>query len=149
MPVNFKDLLGVQVDSAERPVNFPVGQYDAIVMNYEFGESAQKGTPFCQFNIKLTAPREDVDDDQFEAAGGMEKLNARAPLRLTFYVTDNALYRLREFLENTMELPKEGRNFDEVIPEAANLPLVVTIKHRAGQKEGEFFMEIADHAPAE
>ena len=143
--VNFNELLGVQVQSVERPKNFPVGLYTSIVVNHEMGKSSRKETPYVRFPIKLLGPGEDVDQELFEEAGGMEELNARKPLNLDFYLTKDAIYRLREFLEDTLDLSCSGRNFDEVIPETTNAQLTVVIGHRQGNKEGEIWMEIADH----
>jgi len=146
--VNFNALLSVQIDSVERPKNFPVGHYESLVASYEFGKSSQKETPYARFQIKLLGPSEDVDEDLFEAAGGMEALRERKPVPMTFYLTKDALYRLREFLENGLALSCSGRNFDEVIPESANVPLTVHVSHRAGQKEGEFYMDLDDYMKA-
>lgn len=142
--VNFNELLGVQVQSVERPKNFPQGSYSAIVVSHEMGKSSRKETPYVRFPIKLLGPGDDVDEDLFEGAGGMEALNNRKPLSKDFYLTKDAIYRLREFLEDCLDLSCSGKNFDEVIPETTNRPLTVVISHRAGEKEGEFWMEIAD-----
>ena len=147
--VDFKELLSTQIESAERPKNFPVGHYDAVVAAHEIGKSSQKETPFVRFPIKLVGPGEDVDAELFEEAGGMEALRERKPVPMTFYLTKDALFRLREFLENGLALDCGGRNFDEVIPETVNMPLVVHVSHRAGRKEGEFFMELDDYLKAE
>lgn len=146
--VNFSELLSAQVDTVERPKNFPAGPYSAIVVSHEQGTSSQKGTPFVRFLIKLISPLEGVPMDEFEEAGGMEALNARKPLRVEFYLTKEALYRLREFLESSLELSCDGRTFDEVIPESTNAALTVTIKLNPGSKPGDIFMNIDDHAKA-
>ena len=146
--VNFADLLNVQVDTAERPKSFPVGNYQAIIAGHEFGTSSKKGTPYVRFWCKLTGPNEDVDEDDFETAGGMEALQARKPIKLDFYLTGDGMYRLREFLEDSLELQCAGRSFDEVIPEATNVTFTATIKHDAGQKVGETYMNIDDYGIA-
>lgn len=148
MTANFEELLGVQVDTVERPKLFPIGTYDAVLGKYETGESSQKGTPYVRFPVKLTGPREDVDQNDFEDAGGMEKLMSRSPLRHDFYLTPDATFLLRLFLENDLQMEIHNRNFDSVLPETDGMPLLVTIKHRPGRNEGEFFMEIADTAAA-
>lgn len=146
--VNFNELLSVQVESVERPKNFPMGHYDAVIAAHEMGTSSKKGTPYVLFRVKLLGPGEDVDQELFEEAGGMEALRERKPVDLTFYLTKDAMYRLREFLENGLAMNCGGRNFDEVIPETSNAPIIVQVGHRAGQKEGEFFMEITDYVQA-
>ncbi len=146
--VNFNELLSVQIESVERPKNFPVGHYESVIAAHEVGKSSQKETPFVRFQVKLLGPGEDVDVDLFEQAGGMEALRERKPVPMTYYLTKDALYRLREFLEDGLGLNCSGRNFDEVIPETVNASLVVHVSHRAGQKEGEFFMELNDYMKA-
>ena len=146
--VNFNELLSVQVESAERPKNFPIGHYESVVQSHEMKESSQKGTPFVRFWVKLIGPGEDVEDEPFQEAGGMDALRERKPLWMDYYITKDALYRLREFLQDGLGLSCEGRNFDEVIPESTNAPLTVHVRHRAGQKEGEFFMDLDDYMKA-
>ena len=147
--VNFNELLTMQVESAERPKNFPVGSYSAVIAGHEFGKSSQKNTPYVRFHTKLLGPGSDVDPDLFDEAGGMEALAERKALRQDFYFTKDAVYRLREFLEEALLLNCAGRTFDEVIPEATNASLLVTIRHQAGTREGEFFMFIHDCAPVD
>ena len=148
MSANFGELLGRAVESVEPPKKFPVGSYDAMVLGYEQLESSKKGTPFIRFAVKLLAPRDDVDMEAFEEAGGVEKLNERT-MRLDFYLTDDAFFRLRQFLENTLELQASGRTFDQVIPESKNCQFIAKVGHeKSTQKEGEFYMVIQDHAAA-
>lgn len=147
--VDFGKLLSVQVDSVERPPLFPAGHYRTLVQSYELDESSRKKTPYCRFNCKLLAPGEDVDMDLFEDAGGIAKLNERKTLRYDFYLTPDAYYRLREFLEEGLALNCAGRAFDQVIPDAVNMEFMAEVTHAAGQKPNEFYMEITDHAPAE
>jgi hypothetical protein len=148
MTTNFEELLGQQVESVEPPRLFPIGSYDAVLGRYETGNSSNKGTPFVRFPVKLVGPKEDVDQDEFEAAGGMEKLINRSPLRLDFYMTPDASFRLRQFLENTLEMDSHNRTFDSMLPETDGMSLVVQIKHEAGQNEGEMFMRIGGTAAA-
>lgn len=146
--VDFKALLDVQVDSVERPPTFPAGSYNAVVVAYEYGTSSKKGTPYCRFEIRLSSPQEGVDPDLFEEAGGMEKLADRKNMNLDFYLTNDAKYRLRKFLENTLEINCSGSTFDQKIPEAVNTPFTAEISHDKGEKEGEWWMRIADTSRA-
>ena len=146
--VNFAELLSVQVDTVERPKSFPIGSYDAIVVSHEMGKSSQKETPFVRFWCKLLGTQEDVDEELFEDAGGLEELAARKPIKLDFYLTTDAMYRLREFLEDSLDLSCQGRTFDVVIPEATNVSFTAGIIHDAGKKPGEVYMNIDSHAKA-
>jgi len=144
--VDFNKLLKTQVDQIEKPKLFPAGNYDGIIVSYEF-PTARTGTRGVQFNLKLIGPREDVDSNLFEEAGGITKLQEKSPLKHTFWITPDSFYRLGDFLKDVLELPA-GRPTDEVIPDSVNVPLVVSIAHQAGQKEGEVFLSIEDVGPA-
>ena len=146
MVANFEELLGVQVESVEAPKLFPAGPYNAVLGKYETKESSQKGTPFVRFPVKLTGPSDGVDLDEFEEAVGMEKLMTRNPLRLDFYLTPDATFRLRNFIENSLEMDIHNRNFDSLLPECDGIEFTAIVKHVPGQREGEVFMNIDDTA---
>lgn len=147
--VHFGELLGIQVDTVERPKSFPIGPYNAIVASHEYGKSSQKETPYVRFWCKLLGPLEGVDEELFEEAGGLEALAARKPIKLDFYLTADAMYRLREFLEDSLDLNCSGRTFDVVIPEATNVSFIADITHDVGTKPGEVYMNIRSTAKAE
>ncbi len=147
--VNFTDLLSKQVESVERPPVFPAGHYLSTILGHKLDTSTNKGTPYCRFEVKLISPGEDVDEDLFEAAGGQEALDKKKPLNHDFYLTADAFYRLREFLEDGLKLGVSGRNFDEVIPETTNMSYLAKIKLAAGTREGEYYMNINDYAATE
>ncbi len=148
--VDFRALLQTQVEDAERPPTFPIGNYESIVTGHEMGKSAKKGTPFVRFHIKLISPTEDVDPELFAECGGIAKLTDRKAMHKDFYITGDALYRLREFLEGPCQLSCSGRAFDEVIPEATNISILSHIAHRQGEgtKSNETYMDLDDFASA-
>lgn len=148
MTADFKALLSQQVQSVEAPKLFPIGNYDAICGAHELLESSKKETPFVRFQVKLVGPREDVDPDDFEEAGGMEKLQSRSALRYDFYLTPDAYFMLRQFIENSLDIQCSERSFDEVLPETEGVPFIANIRHTPGQREGSMYMEIAGHAIA-
>ncbi len=148
--VDFNALLKTSVEDAERPPTFPIGNYESIITGHEIGKSAKKGTPYVRFFIKLLNPTEDVDPELFQDCGGIAKLSDRKAMPKDFYITGDALYRLREFLEGPCQLSCGGRAFDEVIPEATNVTLLSHVAHRQGQgaKENETYMDLDDFASA-
>lgn len=146
MTTNFKSLLSQQVDSVEPPKLFPAAAYESVIVDHEFGESSQKGTPYVRFHVKLINPVGEFDQDAFDEAGGMEKLSARNPLRYDFYLTDDAFFRLKNFLKDGLKLETSGRNFDQLLPETKNMGFVANVTHRAGREAGSMFMEINGYA---
>jgi hypothetical protein len=55
----------------------------------------------------------------FSAAGGAERLS-KMKLGLDFYLTEDAMWRLREFLEDSLRIDCTTRSFKEAIPYAVN-----------------------------
>ena len=145
--VDFAALMNKPVEEAVRPPTAPAGHYLAGIVSHEFGTSTKKGTPYCRFNFQLLAAQDDVDEEILEAAGGVEFLNKKR-MRYEFYLTDDAMYRLREFLEEALELNCSGRNFDEVVPESANMQVIVEIVHTLSDDGSETYANIGTFAKA-
>jgi hypothetical protein len=127
----FTSLLEKKVADVERPVPLPPGSYDALVKSFDFGEARnEKKTPYVKFTYNILSPREDVDADAFEECGGMARLS-RAAINDSFYITEDALFRLREFLEIKLGLEDEvaEMSLKEAISEAINRSVVVQLIH--------------------
>ena len=145
--VDFAALMNKPVEKAVRPPTAPAGHYLAGIVSHEFGTSTKKGTPYCRFNFQLLAAQDDVDEEALEEAGGVEFLNKKR-MRYEFYLTDDAMYRLREFLEEALELNCSGRNFDEVVPESANMQVIIEITHTLSDDGKETYANIDTFAKA-
>lgn len=129
----FQDLMNKEVDEIEAPKVVPVGTYEAVIETHEFGESSKKQTPFVQMNLKLLSPEEDVDQDEFEEFGGMEALAGKT-VREQFYLTPDALIRLRRFLE-VLPIEISGKKLNEAVQEVNGQPVKVYIKHELVQDQ--------------
>ena len=124
---NFSSLLDDIATEVNRPKPLPVGTYTCVVGRWEKGESSKKKTPFVKFPLRVIAALGDVDPQELEAMGGYEGRN----LSVTFYTTEDAIYRLDEFhvhcgidiAEN--ELSRKALN-DEVL----NAQVGVVVSHR-------------------
>ena len=131
-PVNFKDLLDKKVEDTERPKPVPVGTYRLQIQGHEFGRSSQKKTPYVRFSFKIVQPGEDAEMSDLEGINWGKKT-----LRDDFYLTEDAMYRLRDFLEKNLQLNGTGRSFDELLPETKNMELEAYISQNPSQKEGD------------
>ena len=78
-----------------RPKPLPEGTYLCVVKEYERGASAKKNTPYTRFILEVVSAMDDVDQEALAAAGGIEKKT----LRVDFWETADAIYRLDEFHE--------------------------------------------------
>jgi hypothetical protein len=106
----FANVLTKTVASTEAPKPVPVGTYLLVVKDFEFGESSKKKTPFLRVNYGIIAPGQDVDPTQL-AGFDLAKKN----LRDEFYLTDDALFRLRAYIENSLGIAIGQRNYGDII----------------------------------
>src|SRR5262249_22764520 len=98
-------ILDRQGTEVERPRPLPFRTYRTIVTGApRFDKSKNKGTVFVEFTLKFLPAEEDVDADDLahaltkpsgESVPLQEKSN-----RLTFYLTEDAAYRLKDFLKH-------------------------------------------------
>jgi hypothetical protein len=117
---NFNGLLSKRAAEVERPKNIPVGTWWMTVSKFEFGESAQKKTPFVRFIFNLTAPGEDVEVGDYDFNG--------KTYRETFYITEGSLFRLTDFLK-ILGLP-EDESIEDLIPLAVGNSIQASVGER-------------------
>lgn len=145
MSVDFSALLSTKADEIEAPKPTPIGTYEAVVLKYETGESSEKHTPYVRFWIKPMTPQEDVDTQAFTDFGGQEAL-AKVKFRQDFYLTEDALYRLKKFLEVTLKLDGAGKSIGELLAETANASLMISVKQSLAKDNSTIFSEIGSMA---
>lgn len=125
---DFTSLLNAPVDSAERPKPLPTGTYTFVIKGHGFDKSKNKQTPFVRFMCSPVAPGEDVD------TAALPDNWQTKEMRLDFYLTQDAMFRLREFLEN-LGMNTSGRPFSQVIPETTNATFLGTVVHKFNQQK--------------
>lgn len=123
---NFAHLLNKPATEIEKPKPMPVGTYYGIVQGFAPMESPKQQTPFLRFNVKLLRAGDDVD--QSELAAAKVKFGEKIVSK-DFYLTDDAEYRLVEFLESC-GIPKEGKSLGEMLAESTNAEVQMEITHR-------------------
>ena len=144
---DFRKLLGTLADDVKKPEPLPQGQYLANITKWETFESSLQKTPGIKVSMNLVAPGPDVAEGELIAAGGAEAV-AKRKMSMNFYLTDDATYRLKEFLEGPCSIDMTGRSFAEALPEIVGVSIMVTISHRLTEKQ-EIRMEINGAARAE
>lgn len=142
---NFAALLDRRADEIEKPKPLPIGTYSFVVGNHDFGESAQKKTPYVQFEVSPRAALEDVDESLLaEVANWQDR-----KMRLTYYLTDDALFRLTEFFEHC-GLDIAGQSLAELIPQAQGTMVNAYVKQQARENDPDDFYAFIDvTTPAE
>ncbi len=121
---NFSDLLSMSAEEAKAPKPLPTGTYTFNVKGHEFGESTKKHTKYVQFNVNPINPEPDVD---MEALNAFENWNQKE-MRLTFYLTTDSIFRLKDFMEHC-GMNISGRTFDALIPEVTGSQFNGNIEH--------------------
>lgn len=130
MAVDFKKILSKPADKVERPKALPAGTYFGNIDKYTFDESKQKKTPYIRFFVKVASPGPDVD------AASLEGIDlSKKQLQKDFYLTDESLYRLTDFLA-ALGINITGRSIDECVPETKGMSVQVAVTQRAGGDEG-------------
>lgn len=117
---SFAPILERKHGEGERPKQLPVGSYIWITKGVpRLDRSTQKKTPFAEFTVVPQGPVQngdgenlDVDQEALDEAltrknGEKIAIQAKAT-RLTFYLTDDAEWRLDEFLKHLGFEPEEG-----------------------------------------
>jgi hypothetical protein len=100
---NFSDILDTPASEIARPKPLPQGTYLWMVKGLpRLDKSARKGTEFSEYTLQCLEASDDVDSDALKAAltkgsGEIIPLRDRS-IRVTFYHTEDALFRLKKFL---------------------------------------------------
>ena len=128
--VDFAKLLEVQIDDIKRPKPIPAGNYDGTIVKYEFLESrGEKKTPYVEFSIRLESAGEGVDESELVDVELSTKI-----LRHPFYLTTDAMFRLRDFIETFGE-STAGRSVGEMIPDLLNRSVSVEVTQSLNKKD--------------
>jgi len=108
--VDFSSVLNRKPVEVERPKPLPAGTYHVMVEKHEFLESKEKKTPYLHILFKILGPGPDVDPASLVGVD-----YAKRQLRQDFFLTEDALWRLREFFEKAIGIDIGQRTFGEII----------------------------------
>jgi len=129
MTADFQKLMNVPIDEIKPPPTLPPGTYEGIAVSFEFGESSQKKTPFVRIHCQPTAPSSDVDMDEYNNADPPIDLSKKQ-FRSDFYLTENARFMLKNFLESFSDITTKGRTLDAVMPEIVNKAILMEVQRQ-------------------
>jgi hypothetical protein len=150
---NFTDILDRPASAIEAPKALPVGTYTWVITGLpKHDKSAKKQTPYVEFPIKCLAAGEDVDQEALndwmtKASGDTRGLDT-VEKKLTFYITEDSAYRLKDFLVDDLGLDEtEYENIRQMTEAAPGQQFLGTIKHTASQDGKSVYAEIGATAP--
>jgi hypothetical protein len=151
MAVNFKDLLSRPVDSAKKPPTKPPGTYTGTIASHKFAESQKQRTPYVRFTFNNIQPGADIlNGDQkalLDEEGDPIDFSKWTPYK-DFFLTDDALYRLKDFLKS-IGIDTSGRSFDETIPEARGRAVLINAVSQTSEDGTKIYTNVGEVTGAE
>lgn len=148
---NIAALLDRAPADIERPKPLPQGGYHCIIKGMpEHGKSSKKQTPFVKFNLQPTAAMDDVDEEALaewmKRPDGTSRTLADAKIDGTYYLTEESLFVLKDFLEH---VGADGETLRQQIEQAVNSEVIAYIKHEPSQDGQSVFAKLGRTAPVE
>jgi hypothetical protein len=135
---SFSSILDRQASEIEAPKPFPAGSYTCVVKGLpRFDKSTKKGTDFVEFTLQPVQALEDVSEDDLEAFGPI----GEKTLRVTFYITEYSVYRLKNFLD-ALGLDPTGRSLNQLINDSPGQSVIAHVTHSTSKDGQRIFHEV-------
>src|SRR5262249_35519388 len=137
---SLEEMLRTPIDEIEPPKLLPPGHYICVVQGPpNYGKIESTGTKTAVFPLKPIMAEEDVDEDILKEQGGI----GDRMLYHTLYMTDNALIRVKNFLEDCgVEYDKsdkkkgiKGASLDEGIAAVVGHQVRVKVVHNPSKDQ--------------
>lgn len=142
---NFGALLDKPSSEIEKPKPLPIGTYICVVKGLpRFDKSSKKQTEFVEFTLQPLAAHDDVDQEALQAMGGF----ANKTIRATYYITEDSLWRLKEFLDH-LGIEGEDESLRQRIEQAPGKQVGAVMVHEASQDGTNLFAKMARSVPVE
>jgi len=126
---DFSQLLRKPAADIKRPPALPPGDYLGVIKSYELGDQNKNKTPYVRFQVGLMGWPDAVPEDERTGIDLSKK-----QLRRDFYLTDDADWRLKEFLESC---GIKFDNFETGVPEAIGAQVTVEVQQYMNQTNSE------------
>jgi hypothetical protein len=155
---HFASVLDTPVGDIERPKPLPPGQYVCVVQGQpRIDKSAKKQTEFSEYTLKLLEAMDTVDEEALTTyltnKDGSKKRLQDVTTKVTFYHTENSVYRLKDFLRHCGldidDAESEGTSLRQLIAEVPGRQVIATITHEASQRGDGVYATVSDTAPVE
>lgn len=143
---NFGALLDKPSSDIERPKPLPQGTYQfAINGMYKLDKTTKKQTEYVEFTCNVIGAAEDVDEEALKEMGGFQGKS----MRQTFYITEDALWRLKKFLTDDLGIEEGDKSLRQMLDETPGCQFLGTVKHEASQDGESVYANIGSTAPVE
>jgi hypothetical protein len=148
---NFGTILDRPASEFKRPKPLPVGTYQCVITGLPRNDkSSKKGTEFVEFSLRPVEAMSDVDEEDLKAMGGFENKT----LRVTFWLTEEAGWRLGKFLVDDLKIEPEDedgeeKSFRQMCSEVQNRQVLAYVKHQASDDGTTTYAQVSTTAPVE
>lgn len=147
---NFSSILDKPATDISRPKPLPIGTYLAIVEGLpRYDKSTKKQTDFVEFALRIAAAADDVDQEELEEVGLVLKDGTPRSMKATYYLTEDAAWRLKKFLEDLGFDFTTDLTLREACENSANREVYITIGHEPSQDGQAIFARITGTAKAD
>lgn len=135
MAANFQNILNTRADTVEAPKALPVGKFQGTVKGFETGESTKKKTPYVEITFIIHSALDIAPENQEQA----DTAFAKGPVEMStsFYLSDKAMYRLVEFVENDLGIARGGKTLADLLTESVgqDCALILDVETTTSGKE--------------
>lgn len=142
--VDFTALLKKPAGEAKKPSALDAGKYPGVIKSFEVGDANKNKTPYVRFHLGLTAwpgdPQTGEDDKPIDLA--------KRQLRKDYFLTDDALWRLDEFLAE-IGVETAGREYQEALPDCVGTQVSVEVQQYMNQQNNEIGNQVGTLSKAE
>lgn len=143
---NFGQILDKPSTEIERPKPLPSGTYTCVVKGMpRYDKSSKKQTEFAEFILQPLAASEDVDEEALKEMGGFSDKTIRA----TYYLTEDAIWRLKKFCDDCQVPEEDGQSLRERVEATNGCQVLAFIKHQASDDGQSVYAQLASTAPVE
>lgn len=129
--IDFTAILGKQVGTAPEPKPLPSGTYVGVIKGVPKGrlvKTKEGEKPILTVTIGVTEAMEDVDQEALSESGGLLRNDGEAKqVRADFWLDENSLYRLDQFLATFGYNADSGRPYTEVLEELPGREVTVAV----------------------
>lgn len=148
---NFTDILNKPSSSIEPPKPIPPGTYLGLIDGQpEFAKIGKNQTDCVNFKVKLAQAQEDVDQvalaEALTRADGVSKNLSDIRLNIRQFLTEDSVWRLKQFLTDHLGIDDTGKTLGQTIPEAMGKQVLLTVRHRASEDGTQVFTEVSGTA---
>lgn len=142
--MSYKDLMAKRTEEVKAPKAMPVGTFTFLILRHEIGQSRKKKTDQVEFFVRPVSFEADVDEGEIKEVPNWQQRE----MRKTFYITENALHRLRDFFVTVLGPDAEGRSLEECLPMTTNRTFKAYVTQRPAE-DGNIYNDIGDVAADE